>query len=282
MFNSAIFAKEPEQACRTSLEKLTTEQKTVVTSALGTVNALLGTPFQHVKNALQNGDPIPPIKHLWRGTGLNIIRSTPSTLPEVMIMGNADAIIKQAQLPISCDTQKASLAFAAAVPGTVVNTVAEQLVMRSKNGGSLYANAQAIMSTVGAAGLFRGFTPKCMRDGIGSLAYWYAAPKLKQEYKKQGFSEASATIAAGLSVAVPSTIITHPFDTISTAMQNDLYKNKYRSTIASFASYMSMHGVKGLMKGATPRMMSACIRVPALIGTQEYMTQLFINKKGSL
>ena len=279
MLGSAVMAIEPAQPCRSNLEKLSAEQKFVMTGAMGTVNAFLGTPFQHIKNALQNREPIPPAKHLWRGTGLNILRSTPSNLPEVMIMGNADRIIKRAQLPIACDTQKGVLAFAAAAPGTVINTIAEQLVMRRKNGGSCYAITKNIMDTVGAMALLRGFTPKFMRDGIGSFAYWYAAPKLKQEYKKRGATEAAATIAAGLSVALPSTIITHPFDTVSTAMQTDLHKKTYRNTAQSIVAYTRTHGYKSLFEGCTPRLASSVIRIPALLGIQDYITGYFIGIK---
>lgn len=272
---SGILAKEPEQPCRTAFEKLTTEQKVMVTSAMGTANALLGTPFQHVKNALQNREPIPPIRNLWRGTGVNIVRSTPSTLPEVMIMGNADHIIKKVNLPLSCDTQKAGLAFAASLPGTVLNTAAEQVVMRAKDGSSCYSIIKNTLKTAGPRGFFRGFTPKLLRDGTGSLAYWYAAPKLKAEYRNRGMQEALATIAAGVSVAVPSAIITHPFDTMSTAMQNDMHRSRYRHTLQSLYAFTRTHGARELFKGVIPRTISAGIRMPILISLQDTLTNYF-------
>lgn len=277
MLGSTTLAIEPERPCRTPLENLTGIQKAMVTSSLGTVNGCIGTPFQHWKNALQNREPIPPFKHLWRGTGVNIVRSTPSTLPEVFIMGNADAIIKAAQLPLPCDTQKACLAFAVASPGTLLNTIAEQIVMRSRCGGSSYAIARNIVQSVGPRGLFRGFSPKFMRDGTGSLAYWYAAPKLKSEYTKRGLQEPVATIAAGASVALPAALLTQPLDTISTAMQNDLGRTRYRSTLQSIATYSRTHGIKSLLRGITPRATSAIIRIPALITTQEYLTTYLGN-----
>lgn len=273
-------AKDP--GIRSNLELLTTEEKVATTTAMGTVNAFLGTPFQHVKNALQNKTPIPALYHLWRGTGLNAIRSAPSTLPEVLIMGNANAIIAHAQLPVSHDVQRASLAFGAAIPGTVLNTMAEQVVMQKNRGltdTSCYAIVKNIIKTAGPSALFRGFSPKLLRDGIGSTSYWYAAPQAKQQCQECGLQTPLATVVGGAITAGASAFITHPFDTISTAMQSDLYKNKYRSTIASFASYSSMHGITGLLRGATPRIASACVRVPALIGTQEYVTNLFISRK---
>lgn len=276
---SGVLAKEPELPCRTALEKLTTEQKIAVTTAMGTANAFLGTPFQHVKNALQNREPIPPVRNLWRGTGVNIVRSTPSTLPEVMIMGNADHIIKKVNLPLSCDTQKAGLAFAASLPGTVLNTMAEQVVMRAKDGNSCYSIIKNTLKIAGPRGFFRGFTPKFMRDGTGSLAYWYAAPKLKAEYKNRGLQEPFATIAAGVSVAVPSAIITHPFDTISTAMQNDMHRLRYRHTAQSMYSFTHTHGARELFKGMTPRVISAAMRIPILISLQDKLTNYFGKTK---
>lgn len=274
-----IYAQSTEQQCRTAFEKLSTKQKIMITSAMGTANALIGTPFQHVKNALQNREPIPPVRNLWRGTGVNIVRSTPSTLPEVMIMGNADALIKKGQLPFSCDTQKAGLAFIATLPGTILNTMAEQVVMRAKNGNSCYSIIKNTLKNVGPQGFFRGFTPKFTRDGVGSLAYWYAAPKIKAECKNQGLQEPLASIAAGISVAIPSAIITQPFDTISTAMQNDMHRNRYRNTLQSLHAFTGIHGAGELFKGAVPRTMSAGIRIPILISLQDKLTAYFGKKE---
>lgn len=275
MLGLPTLALEPQAQCKTALEKLTDQQRAAIAGAMGTVNACIGTPFQHIKNALQNKEPRPPLKHWWRGTGLNILRSTPSTLPEVLIMGNADAIIKKANLPLTCDTQKAGLAFASAAPGTIVNVAAEQIVMRTKDGGTCYAIGKNIMNQSGPMGLFRGFTPKLLRDGTGSFAYWYAAPRLKHEYKKQGLHEPLATIAAGVSVALPSVIVTQPLDTISTAMQKDLSKTHYRNTLQSLAAYTRLHGWQHLFTGTTPRLLSAATRIPALITTQEHLTKYF-------
>lgn len=279
MLSLPLSARETEQTCKTPFEKLDSMQKAFVTTAMGTVNAYMGTPFQHAKNALQNKEAIPPLKHLWRGTGLNIIRSTPSTLPEALVMGNADRIITYAQLPVSCETQKAGLAFSCAAPGTLLNTVAEQLVMRKKNNTSCYTITKNIIQEGGIKGLLRGFWPKLLRDGTGSLAYWYGAPMLKNEFKKQNMHDSLATVAAGVSVAIPSTIATHPFDTISTVMQNDLRKKTYRSTLQSFAAYIRTHGVKELFKGITPRVISASVRIPALLGIQNYLTDYFSASK---
>jgi len=275
----SLGARNPEGSCRSPLESLSTAEKIVVTGSMGTVNAIMGTPFQHMKNALQNGYPRPELKHLWRGTGLNIIRSTPSTLPEVLIMGNADRIIKQFQLPIACDTQKAGLAFAASTPGTVLNTLAEQLVMRKKNGNTCYSIIKDTLKNHSPMVFFRGFTPKLLRDGTGSCAYWYAAPKLKELYKERGLGEPLATIGAGLSVAIPSSILTHPFDTTSTAMANDLGKKTYRHTLQTIRDYTRLHGFAGLFRGVTPRTVSAAIRIPTLIGIQDFLTSTMNNQK---
>jgi hypothetical protein len=84
-----------------------------------------------------------------------------------------------------------------------------------------------------------------------------------------------ATIAAGLSVALPATFITHPFDTISTAMQNDLQKKNYRNMLQSIRAYTQINGYKSLFKGLVPRATSAAARVPALIYVQENLTHHF-------
>lgn len=281
MNTNPLAAIKPEGSCRSPLENLTTPEKLVVTGSMGTVNAVLGTPFQHWKNALQKSEPCPPLKHLWRGTSLNIVRSTPSTLPEVLIMGNADAIIQKFQLPIACDTQKACLAFGAAVPGTGLNVVAEQLVMRKKYGQTCYAITKDICKKYGPMALLRGFTPKVIRDGTGSCAYWYAAPTLKEEYKKCGIAEPLATIAAGLSVAIPASIASHPFDTISTAMAHDLERKQYRHTGQTIVDYVRLHGMRGLFKGLVPRTISTGVRIPALCLVQDRVTRYFNNQRNN-
>lgn len=279
--NGTVLAQESEKSCRMPLESLTASEKTIVTGTMGTANAIIGTPFQHWKNALQLKLPRPPLKELWRGTGVNIIRSTPSTLPEVLIMGNANEIIKKMQLPISCDSQKAGLAFAAAAPGTIVNTLAEQIVMRKTQTNSCYSITKSIIQTHGPTALFRGFSPKFMRDGTGACAYWYCAPKLKELYKNKGLIDPLATIAAGLSVALPSSIITHPFDTSSTQMANDISKKTYRHTFQTMRDYARLHGIKGLFKGLLPRIISAMLRIPALSLIQDQVITAFNMHKKS-
>lgn len=86
----------------------------------------------------------------------------------------------------------------------------------------------------GLAGFYRGATVTATKQAIGTASYLAAFPSMKQKYLHVVPNDVIATCASGLTVGIPTAILTHPFDVVETQLVGDPGKKKYKSIFDAF------------------------------------------------
>lgn len=121
------------------------------------------------------------------------------------------------------------------------------------------AIAKSLIDRAGYRVLLRGITTKAIREGIFASGYLALYQNLFIELNNAGLEGIGLPLLAAVFTAAPVTIITHPFDTLSTLMQEDYAKERGSSTFQHAQRLWQAEGPRGFYAGVSWRFLSICI-----------------------
>eukprot|EP00741_Cyanophora_paradoxa_P002367 tig00000601_g2293.t1 len=105
----------------------------------------------------------------------------------------------------------------------------------------------------GPLGLFRGFTPTLLREGLGNYFYFAAYETLKRALTPPGETKPGAlgSMMAGGGAGVAIWLVMYPADVVKSKMQTDL-AGEYRTTLGTFQTVLAREGWRGMYRGFGP------------------------------
>jgi hypothetical protein len=247
----------------------------VIGSLTGMGEVTINQPLICIKNTLQQRKPLSINPHiLYRGFGVNVSCMAPTTALQIATNKALEEVI------VGNDTGTMTMrAFTAGIFSALASSPTELVVIHQQNEGlNAYTTIQKLIQQKGLSVMGRGCIAKSLREGgfgIGLLAMY---PSLKNNIYTRLNNESAAIIAAGIIAGTTTAIITHPFDTISTAMQVD-YTKQHHTTMCKTAQHIyNMHGVNGFFRGVAPRGTRIGLAIPLMHFLQHYLHDV-IDKK---
>lgn len=238
---------------------------------------IVGQMLQAIKNRLQAGTHTSAsdvtnktvmslLKQLYKGYGVNVASMAPITAIQVGTNGLLSPYLN------GSDTQKTGAAFIAGATSALASSPADMLVIQQGHvvKDTLSRTLKEIfdihnpLSYSNLKKLFRGLTPTAIRDGGFTIGYITLGDILKRYLGIDTGSHLGDAITTGIPAGLVAGTLTHPFDTISTALKRDLSKKLYKNSLDAAVNIAREKGTKELFKGLTPRTTRIAAAIPLL------------------
>ncbi|KAG1660966.1 hypothetical protein FOA52_005592 [Chlamydomonas sp. UWO 241] len=235
-------------------------EHTMIGALGGVCEVLTMQPVIALKNALQEGRPIPanPL-HLYRGLAVNVLSIAPISATQFGVMrfasqlmtGQADAKLTQLQTFSSAAMGGAASAF--------ISSPAElMIIQQQKSGRTLPAEASHYLATHGLANVYRGLAPTLIRETMYTAGYLGVFPLIKSyldDVHGASLPPGASLLLAGIAGGFCAAGASHPFDTAKTRMQAfPEAKGDYRNLRATMSTIYREGGTKLFFKGIGARM----------------------------
>ncbi len=244
---------------------------------------LVGQMLQAIKNRLQTGTAsdtanrtaLSLLKQLYKGYGVNVASMAPITALQVGINGLLSPYLN------GSDAQKTAAAFIAGGTSALASSPADMLVIQQGQviKDTLSRTIQEIfdmhnpVSYSNLKKLYRGLIPTAIRDGGFTVGYITLGDMLKKRLGITTGSRIGDTIATGVPAGLIAGILTHPCDSISTALKRDLSKKLYKGSLDAALKIAREKGIQELYKGLTPRTIRIAAAIPLLSYVKETLEE---------
>ncbi|GLC46139.1 hypothetical protein PLESTB_001194300 [Pleodorina starrii] len=234
-------------------------EHTAIGALGGTVEVCIMQPLVGIKNALQEGRPIPRNPaHLYRGLLMNVVSMAPITASQFgtnRLMQTM--VLKKSEADLTGVERFGSAAVAGAVSAFIASPSELIIIQQQKSGRSLSAETSHFLKTHGAASIVRGLIPAIGREMLYAAGYLGLFPIIKKSLDEaMPDSPGLALATAGITGGVFAAACSHPFDTAKTRMQAFMYsKPEYRNLRSTFATIYAEGGLPRFWKGLSPRML---------------------------
>uniref|UniRef100_K3X4F5 Mitochondrial carrier protein n=1 Tax=Globisporangium ultimum (strain ATCC 200006 / CBS 805.95 / DAOM BR144) TaxID=431595 RepID=K3X4F5_GLOUD len=255
-------------------QRLNALQHSAIGSFSGMIEVMLQQPTIAMKNAVQQGKPIPwSVPTLYRGVGVSLASIAPIcavqfgvngkllTLAAQHGEGGKAALLPPDQLKIACGAMAGVASALLGSPGELVMT------LQQNNGRGFGATVREVVGSFGVARLFRGLEVTALRDGVWCASYLALGPVLTEKLhavNPQVFGSVdSATASQKTSASVVGSILaglvtvyaTQPVDTVKTVMQGEAMSvGKHAPGALAVAKRIySEGGWQRFYKGSVPR-----------------------------
>jgi hypothetical protein len=259
-------------------------------SFAGTAEAFCNQPTIVIKNILQqakSGEKKPNIVAMIRNnpkilsTGLwtNILAQGPATAVQVWVDGALKEYFSEHDFFTAVQrnivTGIASGASCNATELIIINqlNINQENVKQGLPKKSAVSVIKQLYQKHGKAVFVRGIGPKMIRDAGFCLGFLTLYGQTKEALD---FLPAfAATIGASALVGIPTSLITHPFDTISTRLQADPGKKQYRTAADVFLSLLKNGQIKDLSNGCKWRAFRVFTAIPIMTFVKDNTMKLF-------
>ncbi|ETO60995.1 hypothetical protein F444_20921, partial [Phytophthora nicotianae P1976] len=250
-------------------ERLSGLQNGAVGSIAGMIEVMLQQPTVAIKNAVQQGRPIPwSVPALYRGVGVSLASIAPVSAIQFAVNGR---LLRGLTDPTSApsDQTKVLCGTLSGVASAVLSAPAELVMtLQQNNGKSFGATVKEVAQQHGVVRLLRGFSATAVRDAVWCAGYLALGPVFTREMhilspatfgdvntatKSQ---KASASIAGCVTAGLITVAATQPVDTIKTVMQGEamvLPSGRIPSTLATACRIYREGGLARFYRGIVPR-----------------------------
>lgn len=229
----------------------------------GTLDVMLSEPLEYFKTMRQVGmKPSGNPRAWYRGAPVSLA----SALPTTIIQFTSRELLKD-MLPgddFDADIKRSLIGgFASSLTATPAEFLKLHLRMQQERGQKkpILETAQSLIATGGPRVLLCGITTKALREGIFSSGYLAIYPNLFAELSNAGLDGVSASLVAAAVTAACVTCVSHPFDTVSTRMQEDYMRKHARTSWQHACEIYRAEGTKGFYSGVSWRFLSVLIAV---------------------
>lgn len=262
------------------MSTVSAKERAAIGGAAGMSEVFIMQPIVGLKNALQEGRPLPrSLSHLYRGLGVNVTSMAPITATQFGTLSVSQKLSTSLGVTESSATSKLVCAATAGAVSALVASPAELLVVQQqKSGLSLSNQALALLKRYGPGPMLTRGLGLCVgRETIYAGAYLGLYPVLQSylqsrpEFERLG--EGSATLMGGLVAGLVGSFFSHPFDTLKTRQQAFMYDRKeYLGSASALRSVLGEEGVGALWKGHMPRGFRVVCAVFILNGVGDCLT----------
>ncbi|CAL5225283.1 g8081 [Coccomyxa viridis] len=267
-------------------DSLSPSDHTAIGAVAGSMEVLLMQPTIAIKNALQEGRPVPwSPKLLYRGLGVNL----GSIAPITAIQFGVHRILEAAQGEEVSQLGQIGAATGAGAASSLVGCPAELLmIQQQKHGRPLMQEAQRIVAKYGPTGLYRGLTGTAIRETIYTGSYLGLCPVLQTYIDRTAFARegppGASLVVSGISTGLLASVVTQPIDTAKTRMQAfmDPKEHPEYATLRSTLQHLvKTQGLSGLWAGIVPRAGRISCAVIILQGVRSKLISLVEQLKGA-
>lgn len=249
-------------------QRLSGLQNAAVGSLAGMVEVLAQQPTIAVKNAVQQGRPVPwALPALYRGVGVSLASIAPISAAQFAANGR----LLRALSPHGAPSDRAKILSGAlsGVASAALSAPAELVMTLQQNAGRSFADTvRAVLAHDGVPRLFRGFSVTAAREGMWCAGYLAVGPVLTaktHELSPQVFGradtastsqKASASAVGSVLAGLITVFGTQPIDTIKTVMQGEalaLPPGQRTGTLHVARQIYARGGLAQFYKGIVPR-----------------------------
>lgn len=264
--------------------KLSFVENWAIGCTAGMVEIAIGQPLEYLKIARQKKLPLlvnPSV--LYRGSLASAVSYVPSYGVQIALY---DMFLQKYKTYYNADSSRlyqGMAAFVAGVGSAGIITPSQVIAIQQQiYGSSLDQTIQKIYNTHGIKSFARGFGPTAYRWGGFSASYLVLNDFFKNNIKcfleldntSNYYQDLGCTLLAGIPVGILGALVTHPFDTIKTAMQADFEIKKYTTMSQTAALLYKEEGCKSFLKGITPRTARVVSAVIILNTVKHYLTDM--------
>lgn len=232
-------------------------------------------PLVYFKNTLQRGQKInwSKPKEWYRGGGVNLASLAPTTALQVAVNGILSNYMGH---DASISKQFVAAWLAGAASGLICCPSENLMLHQQISKSSATKTAKELWKKHGKASLSRGMLPLCLRDGGFTCGYLALGPAIKQ-YLKQYSDSTMLSMGGCVFAGLLAATVTHPFDRVKTAMQEDL--SSKQGMIGTARLMLSKGGLAELFKGYIPRTTRVAMAIPIMGTVTEYLQERAASKK---
>lgn len=246
----------------------------------GTIEVACNQPFIITKNILQQekkGCRRPNIvellchnpKRLWTGLGVNIIAQGPTTAVQIGV----DEFLKRHYPQNDLFTVLSRNLVTGIASGASCNVTELIITNQIIHKKSALAVAKQLYQEHGKAVFLRGIGTKMIRDAGFCLGFLTLYGNAKKELKD--LPPFLANTAAAAAVGIPTSLVTHPFDTVSIRLQADAGKKKYKSALEVFTTFIKNGQKKELWRGGSWRVLRVVVAIPLMSTIKDNGVKIF-------
>lgn len=252
-------------------------EHTAIGAFAGVVEVAIMQPTVGIKNALQEGRPIPrTIPAVYRGLAV----SAGAMLPITAVQFGMNRALEQTYRRVT-GADKLSMggtvgvALGAGGASAFLGCPAEfVMIQQQKRGGSLPTEFRHIVNTYGALKPFKGLSATILRESLYATGYLAIAPILREALSKQPAVQdipGGPYVLSGIIAGLIATVSSQPADTIKTRMQafpDNKANPEYRSFLSTTRHILATEGPGTFLAGLGPRAFRVCCAVFILNGVR--------------
>lgn len=124
------------------------------------------------------------------------------------------------------------------------------MIQQQRFGGTLIATPMRIVGEIGAAGLFRGLSMSCGREGLFTAGYLGIGPVISRTLQEEYNQPVSvAKVGGAIGGGVIAATLSHPMDTCKTCMQGDIQRQAYGSLTQTASALYKEAGAGRFFRG---------------------------------
>ncbi|TYZ62466.1 hypothetical protein PybrP1_005587 [[Pythium] brassicae (nom. inval.)] len=248
-------------------QRLSALQHSAIGSLAGMLEVTIQQPTVAMKNAVQQGRPIPwSVPALYRGVGISLSCVAPICALQFGVNGKLLALA--GERAAHSDSVKVTCGALAGVASALLGSPGELVMTLQQNSGrGLGATVRDVVAAHGARRLYRGFGVTAVRDGIWCASYLALGPVLtaKAHALAPGVfgdaasasapQKASASAVGSVLAGLVTVYATQPVDTVKTVMQGEAMSAGANApgVLAVAKRIYAEGGLQRLYKGSVPR-----------------------------
>ena len=270
-----------------TMSSLTPLENTAIGAIAGMTEVTLMQPTVAIKNALQEGRPLPnSVPALYRGLVANASGMIPICATQFGMNRVFEGIYTTVLGAKPDKTAAIGVAMAAGASSTVFACPAEYImIQQQKTGRTLPQELRHIFNVEGPLALYRGLSATIVREALYAAGYLGVVPLLHSKFSDipsvREFP-GGPTLLSGLIAGVLATVSTHPADTIKTRMQACFDEPQYHSFRSTANYIIEKQGARTLFSGLLPRGLRIVCAVFILTGTRSTLVDMLESRRGLL
>lgn len=263
-------------------------EHTAIGALAGVVEVCIMQPTVGVKNALQEGRPVPKtIPGLYRGLAI----SAGAMLPITSVQFGMNRFLEQTYKRVYETDRLGSggtlaLAMSAGASSAFLGCPAEfVMIQQQKSGRSLATEFRHVLATYGALKPFKGLSATVMRESMYASGYLAVAPLLREVLQQQPAVRdvpGGPFVISGVVAGLLATVCTQPADTIKTRMQafpDASTHPEYRSFLSTTRHIINAEGAGTFFAGLWPRAFRIVCAVFILNGTRNTIVDALQSRR---
>lgn len=250
-------------------QRLSGLQNAAVGSLAGMIEVLAQQPTIAMKNAIQQGRPIPwSVPALYRGVGVSLGSIAPISAVQFAANGRLLRALGSADGAPSDRVKILSGTLSGVVSATLSAPAELVMTLQQNSGKSFAATVREVVRHDGLPRLFRGFSVTSAREGMWCAGYLAVGPVLTSRLhalRPEVFGHAeTATVSQKASASAVGSVLaglltvfgTQPIDTIKTVMQGEAMTLPAGQRTSTWHVAKQIHARGGLAefyRGIVPR-----------------------------